>query len=361
MAARSSSTTCDGLFITSLLVIVSSILFGTSSAQLNATFYSGTCPNASAIVRSTIQQALQSDPRIGASLIRLHFHDCFVNGCDGSILLDDSGSIQSEKNAAPNANSARGFNVVDNIKTALENACPGIVSCSDVLALASEASVSLAGGPTWTVLLGRRDGLTANQAGANTSLPSPFEGLNNITSKFSAVGLNTTDLVALSGAHTFGRGNCVTFNNRLFNFNGTGNPDPTLNSTLLSSLQQICPQNGSGSGITNLDLSTPDAFDNNYFTNLQSNNGLLQSDQELFSDTGSPTIAIVTSFASNQTLFFEAFAQSMIKMGNISPLTGSSGEIRQDCKVINGQSATEAEDIQLQSDSDQEAVSLADM
>uniref|UniRef100_A0A1J3DQ46 Peroxidase n=1 Tax=Noccaea caerulescens TaxID=107243 RepID=A0A1J3DQ46_NOCCA len=359
MAVTSSSTTCDGLFIISLLVIVSS-LFVTSSAQLNATFYSGTCPNASAIVRTTIQQALQSDPRIGASLIRLHFHDCFVNGCDGSLLLDDSGSIQSEKNAAPNVNSTRGFNVVDNIKTALENACPGIVSCSDVLALASEASVSLAGGPTWTVLLGRRDGLTANLAGAN-SLPSPFEGLNNITSKFSAVGLNTTDLVALSGGHTFGRGQCVTFNNRLFNFNGTGNPDPTLNSTLLSSLQQICPQNGSGSGITNLDLSTPDAFDNNYFTNLQRNNGLLQSDQELFSDTGSATIAIVTSFASNQTLFFEAFAQSMIKMGNISPLTGNSGEIRLDCKVVNGQSATEAEDIQLQSGSVEGGASLADM
>jgi peroxidase len=190
--------TCDGLFIISLIVIVSSI-FGTSSAQLNATFYSGTCPNASAIVRSTIQQALQSDTRIGASLIRLHFHDCFVNGCDASILLDDTGSIQSEKNAGPNVNSARGFNVVDNIKTALENACPGVVSCSDVLALASEASVSLAGGPSWTVLLGRRDSLTANLAGANSSIPSPIESLSNITFKFSAVGLNTNDLVALSG------------------------------------------------------------------------------------------------------------------------------------------------------------------
>ncbi|KAL1196903.1 Peroxidase 54 [Cardamine amara subsp. amara] len=358
MAVTSSSATCDGFFIISLLVIASS-LFGTSSAQLNATFYSDTCPNASAIVRSTIQQALQSDARIGASLIRLHFHDCFVNGCDGSLLLDDTASIQSEKNAAPNVNSARGFNVVDDIKTALENACPGIVSCSDVLALASEASVSLDGGPSWTVLLGRRDGLIANQSGANSSLPSPFEGLNNITSKFLAVGLNTTDVVVLSGAHTFGRGQCVTFNNRLFNFNGTGSPDPTLNSTLLSTLQQLCPQNGSGSGITNLDLTTPDAFDNNYFTNLQSNNGLLQSDQELFSNTGSPTIAIVTSFASNQTLFFEAFVQSMIKMGNISPLTGTSGEIRQDCKAVNGQSsATEAEDIQMQSDG---PVSLADM
>lgn len=54
-------------------------------------------------------------------------------------------------------------------------------------------------GPSWSVLLGRRDSLTANQAAANTSLPSPFETLANVSSKFSAVGLDTTDLVALSG------------------------------------------------------------------------------------------------------------------------------------------------------------------
>jgi len=58
------------------------------------------------------------------------------------------------------------------------------------------------GGPSWSVLLGRRDSVTANQAGANTSIPSPFESLANITSKFSAVGLDTTDLVALSGITT---------------------------------------------------------------------------------------------------------------------------------------------------------------
>lgn len=54
------------------------------------------------------------------------------------------------------------------------------------------------GGPTWKVLLGRRDGPVANQAGAN-NLPSPFEGLNVITAKFVAVGLNITDVVSLSG------------------------------------------------------------------------------------------------------------------------------------------------------------------
>ncbi|TKY62528.1 Peroxidase 53 [Spatholobus suberectus] len=323
------------LLTTIFLVLI--VLLHPSNAQLSSTFYSSTCPNVSSIVRSVIQQALQSDSRIVASLTRLHFHDCFVNGCDGSVLLDQGGNITlSEKNATPNNNSARGFNVVDNIKTSVENSCPGVVSCADILALAAEASVSLAGGPTWNVLLGRRDGLIANQSGANSSIPTPFESLANISAKFAAVGLNTIDLVALSGAHTFGRAQCRFFNQRLFNFSGTGSPDPTLNATYLATLQQNCPQNGSGTTLNNLDPSSPDTFDNNYFKNLLNNRGLLQSDQELFSTNGSATISIVNNFATNQTAFFLAFAQSMINMGNISPLTGSQGEIRSDCKKVNG-------------------------
>ncbi|XP_059643070.1 peroxidase A2-like [Cornus florida] len=325
----------SSLAVVFILVAVFVVLHE-SNAQLNATFYATTCSNVSNIARAVIQQALQSDPRIAASLIRLHFHDCFVNGCDASILLDNNGTtIQSEKDAAPNTNSARGFSVVDNIKTAVENSCPALVSCADILAIAAEASVSLSGGPSWNVLLGRRDSRTANQAGANTSIPTPFEGLSSISAKFSAVGLNTNDLVALSGAHTFGRAQCGLFINRLYNFNGTGNPDPTLNSTYLTTLRQTCPQNGSGTTLANLDPTTSDAFDNNYFSNLQNNRGLLLSDQELFSTNGAATISIVNTFASNQTAFFQSFAQSMINMANISPLTGTNGEIRSDCKKVN--------------------------
>lgn len=143
-------------------------------------------------------------------------------------------------------------------------------------------------------------------------------------------------LITLTGAHTFGRAQCRTFSNRLYNFSGTGNPDPTLNSTYLSTLQQTCPQNGNGAALANLDPGTPDSFDNSYFTNLQNNRGLLQSDQELFSTNGAATVSIVNSFSSNQSAFFQSFAQSMINMGNISPLTGSNGEIRSDCKKVNG-------------------------
>ncbi|XP_062094530.1 peroxidase A2-like [Humulus lupulus] len=304
-------------------------------AQLSPFFYSQSCPSVINIVRGVIQEALQTDPRIAASLIRLHFHDCFVIGCDASLLLDSTDTIVSEKEAFGNINSARGFAVVDNIKTALENACPGVVSCADILAIAAEESVLLSGGPAWFPLLGRRDSLIANVTLANENLPAPFETLDQLKEKFSRQGLDSTDLVALSGAHTFGRAKCQTFNFRLYNFNGTNNPDPTLNTTLLDALRQLCPQGGNDSVITDLDPVTPNTFDNKYFSNLQSENGVLQTDQELFSTTGADTVDIVNAFSADERIFFGNFVVSMIKMGNINVSTGSQGEIRSNCRRVN--------------------------
>ncbi|XP_061373667.1 peroxidase A2-like [Gastrolobium bilobum] len=333
-----------------VVVVLGALPF--SDAQLDPSFYNSTCSNVSSIVRQVLSNVSQSDPRILASLVRLHFHDCFVQGCDASILLNDTATIVSEQSAGPNNNSIRGLDVINQIKTAIENVCPGIVSCADILALAAEISSDLANGPTWEVPLGRRDSLTANKTLANQNLPAPTFNLTQLKSAFAVQGLNTTDLVALSGAHTIGRAHCSVFVNRLYNFSGNGTADPTLNTTLLQSLQVICPNGGNGTNLTNLDLTTPDIFDSNYYSNLQLENGLLQSDQELFSTSGADTINLVNSFSSNQTLFFENFVASMIKMGNTSVLTGSDGEIRTQCNFVNGNSSSLATPVTKDSSED---------
>ncbi|KAL9681563.1 hypothetical protein QQ045_013348 [Rhodiola kirilowii] len=97
-------------------------------------------------IRTSIRAAISRERRMAASLLRLHFHDCFVKGCDASILLDDSPTVVSEKNAAPNKGSARGYEVVESAKSALEKICPGVVSCADILTVAArDASVYVSG------------------------------------------------------------------------------------------------------------------------------------------------------------------------------------------------------------------------
>ncbi|XP_044979226.1 peroxidase A2-like [Hordeum vulgare subsp. vulgare] len=312
-------------------------LHGARAQQLNPAYYDESCPHVYDTVRRVVQEARTADPRILASLVRLQFHDCFVNGCDGSLLLDDGPAVNSEKKAAPNSNSARGFPVVDGIKAALESACPGTVSCADIVALAAEVSVELAGGPYWRVLLGRRDGMTANFDAAD-NLPGPTDALNVLRQKFAGLGLDDTDFVALQGAHTIGRSQCRFFQDRLNNFAGTGQPDPTLDGAYLSALQQSCPAAGADMRLNNLDPATPDAFDNSYYHNLLRNRGLLRSDQVMLSapeGAATSTAPIVERFAASQADFFRSFATAMIKMGNIAPLTGNMGEVRRNCRVVN--------------------------
>ncbi|KZV22777.1 hypothetical protein F511_15522 [Dorcoceras hygrometricum] len=310
-----------------LAVALSILLIGNSSAQLSTDFYSKSCPQLFYTVKSVVHSAIQREARMGASLLRLFFHDCFVNGCDGSILLDDTSSFTGEKRAAPNLNSARGFDVVDNIKSAVEKTCPGVVSCADVLAIAARDSVVILGGPDWGVKLGRRDARTASQAAANNSIPPPTSNLNSLISRFGAVGLSTKDMVALSGSHTIGQARCTSFRSRIYN-------ETNLESSLAKARQENCPRpNGVGdNNLATLD-QTPATFDNNYFNGLVNRRGLLHSDQQLFN--GGSTDSIVRTYSNNVNVFNSDFAIAMIKMGDIRPLTGSNGEIRKNCRRIN--------------------------
>ncbi|MBA0725492.1 hypothetical protein Golax_022078 [Gossypium laxum] len=313
----------------SLLLII--LIVAVSSCQTNAklwpNYYSSTCPQALSIVKAEVAAAIKNETRIGASLLRLHFHDCFVNGCDGSVLLDDNSTFIGEKTAVPNNNSARGFNVVDNIKARLEKACPGVVSCADILAIAARDSVVRLGGPSWKVRLGRRDSTSASRSAANASIPPPTSNLSALISSFSAQGLSIKNLVALSGAHTIGLARCTSFRSHIYN-------DSNIDPSFANSLRRICPRSGNDSVLAPLDRQTPTSFDNLYYKNLLDKKGLLHSDQEIFNGS-SLTDGLVKMYAADPSLLFKEFAKSMIKMGNIKPLTGNAGEIRINCRKAN--------------------------
>ncbi|AQK70277.1 Peroxidase P7 precursor [Zea mays] len=299
-------------------------------AQLSPTFYDASCPSLQAIVRAGMAAAVQQEPRMGASILRLFFHDCFVQGCDASVLLDDSPTLTGEKNAGPNANSLRGFEVIDSIKSQVEAACPGTVSCADILALAARDGVNLLSGPTWAVQLGRRDTRTASQSAANSNLPSPSSSAAALVSAFASKGLDSRDLVALSGAHTIGAARCATFRSRVYN-------DTNISAGFAAKRRQICQaQAGASDGnLAPLDAMSSVRFDNGYFRNLVAQFGLLHSDQELFGAGGGAVDSITAQYARNGAAFSRDFVTAVLKMGSIGPLTGSSGEIRANCRKPN--------------------------
>ncbi|XP_015964185.1 peroxidase 72 [Arachis duranensis] len=297
-------------------------------------YYDKSCPRAQEIVKSIVAKAVAKETRMAASLLRLHFHDCFVKGCDGSVLLDSSGTIISEKRSNPNRNSARGFEVIDEIKSALEKECPETVSCADILAIAARDSTVLTGGPSWEVPLGRRDSRDASISGSNYNIPAPNNTFQTILTKFKLKGLDIVDLVALSGSHTIGDSRCTSFRQRLYNQTGNGKADFTLDQYYAAQLRTHCPRSGGDQNLFVLDFVSPAKFDNSYYKNLLTKRGLLSSDEILLTQN-TVSAGLVKKYAESNDLFFEQFAKSMVKMGNITPLTGSRGEIRKNCRRVN--------------------------
>ncbi|XP_030931845.1 peroxidase P7-like [Quercus lobata] len=314
------------IILVTLLSILSLLAYNSVYAQLSPNFYATTCPNLRTLVQNAMRQAVTREARMGASILRLFFHDCFVNGCDASILLDDTATFTGEKNAGPNLNSARGFEVIDNIKTRVEASCNATVSCADILALAAREGVVLLGGPSWIVPLGRRDARTASQSAANSNLPSPLSDLATLISMFSAKGLNAREMTALSGGHTIGQARCSLFRTRIYN-------ETNIDSNFATTRKANCPASGGDSNLAPLDSLTSTRFDNNYYKDLVARRGLLHSDQQLF-NSGSQD-AVVRTYSNNNAAFASDFAAAMVKMGNLSPLTGTNGEIRRNCRVVN--------------------------
>ncbi|RVW24253.1 Peroxidase N1 [Vitis vinifera] len=251
-------------------------------------FYSRTCPPAESIVQKTVQSHFQSNPAIAPGLLRMHFHDCFVRGCDASILINGT---STEKTTVPNS-LLNGYDVIDDAKTQLEAACPGVVSCADILALAARDSVVLT------------------------------KGLRGKCLRDVEMGEFHWHLIY-----------------RLYNFSTTtaNGADPSMDAKFVTQLQALCPSDGDGSKRIALDTGSPNRFDATFFTNLKNGRGVLESDQKLWTDASTRTF--VQRFLGVRGLrglnFNVEFGRSMVKMSNIGVKTGTEGEIRRVCTVIN--------------------------
>ncbi|KAG5240091.1 class III peroxidase [Salix suchowensis] len=255
---------------------------------LSGSYYFKTCPAAEEIIFRKMKAWFRKDYTLAASIIRLHFHDCAVRGCDASILLN----YQNSERRAYASRTLRGFQVIDDIKAKLERYCPKTVSCADILTAAARDATSLLGGPFWEAPLGRRDGKTSVAKEADL-VPQGRENATSLIKFFQERGLNVLDL------------------HRLANYKGSGGPDPSLDRLYWRNLTQSCKKS----------------------SNFKK--GLLSTDQELYSDPR--TAPFVSTFADQPPdLFYRQFAVSMVKLANVKvPTPPNESEIRLNCNYVN--------------------------
>ncbi|EOA19739.1 hypothetical protein CARUB_v10003841mg [Capsella rubella] len=330
MAALRMTISCV-MFLQLLSCLLSS--FAPTNVQgLKVGFYDKACPKAELIVKKVVFEAMKKDPTLGAPLLRMFFHDCFVRGCEGSVLLELKNK-QDEKNSIPNL-TLRGFEIIDNAKAALEKECPGIVSCSDVLAIVARDAMVALNGPSWEVETGRRDGIVTNISEALLNLPSPFANISSLITQFQSKGLDKKDLVVLSGGHTIGNGHCPQITNRLYNFTGKGDSDPNLDTKYAAALRKKCKPTDTTTALE-MDPGSFKTFDGSYFKLVSQRRGLFQSDAALLDNQETKSYLLKQMNSDGYSTFFEDFGVSMVKMGRIGVLTGEVGQVRKKCRMVN--------------------------
>ncbi|KAJ3679528.1 hypothetical protein LUZ60_017539 [Juncus effusus] len=313
------------------LLICSAILSNSSSLEdLSTDFYAFSCPNVELFVRDTVRTASAIDGTVPGKLLRLVFHDCMVEGCDGSVLVKGNRTERTD----PANLSLGGFEVVESAKRLLEDMCPGTVSCADIVVLAARDAVAITGGPSVQVPLGRKDGLVSLASNVRPNIVDTSFSVDAMAKVFSSKGLSMDDLVILSGGHTIGLSHCSSFNDR-FQQDSNGSlvlVDNSLDKNYALELTQIC--NASAKTTVSCDSVTPNLFDNQYYLNLLNGRGLFQTDSVLANN--SKTKDLVATLAQDQDSFFNGWADSFIRMTSMGVKTGEDeGEIRAVCSSVN--------------------------
>nr|CAB3487312.1 unnamed protein product [Digitaria exilis] len=310
-----------------------------AAPRLSPNYYRHSCPRVERIVSDVIAAKQRANPSTAAGTLRLFFHDCFVNGCDASVLvspLSSSAAAAPERAAEINLSlPGDAFDAVDRAKAALEAACPGVVSCADILALAARDLVGILGGPRFPVALGRRDSARSDARDVEGNLPRTNMSARAMVRLFASKGITPREMVALAGAHTVGFSHCGEFAHRIYGYRGAGAAgfDPRLNPEFARALQRSCAGYRSDPTVSIFnDIVTPRVFDEAYYKNLPRGLGLLASDAALWEYA--PTRVFAERYAANRTAFFEDFAAAMQRLGAVGVKTGRQGVVRRRCDAL---------------------------
>ncbi|KAJ0989205.1 hypothetical protein J5N97_007561 [Dioscorea zingiberensis] len=303
---------------------------GGGVAALSNNYYQETCPQVESIISKALLPIFVADPRIPAVFLRLLLHDCLVQGCDASILLEiDDGEMASDRNFG-----VRSLELIGAVKKEVEESCPGVVSCADVIALAAREAVVRSGGPRIVIPLGRKDAVHASNLMADEKLPAHDDGVDAALRIFSPINMNTEETVAILGAHTLGVGHCTSIVHRLYGSRDLGREN--LSPLFEEFLRLNCPTRVPLTNITFIfnDLTTL-LFDNQYFRDIDGGRGLFTIDSELSVDPR--TAAFVRRFAEDNRHFFSVFSKAFVKLSTMGVLTGDGdgGEVRRVCSRVN--------------------------
>ena len=304
----------------------------TAESKLTPDYYAQSCPQMAQLISDVVTSKQISSPTTAAGALRVFFHDCFLNGCDASILVSSTPFNRAERDSDINLSlPGDGFDVIVRAKTAIELSCPGIVSCADILALATRDLVTMLGGPFYTVRLGRKDSFASISKGVDEKLPRSNSSVSDLISIFADRGFSIQELVALSGAHTVGFAHCKEFADRF----GANRPtDRSVDPRFAEGIRSACKNYSSRPTVAVFnDVMTPNKFDNMYFKNLKRGMGLLATDQALAEDPR--TRPFVDLYAADEAAFFRDFSRTIEKLSVYGVKTGRQGEIRRRCDQIN--------------------------
>ncbi|CAL4950293.1 unnamed protein product [Urochloa decumbens] len=330
-----------------LVAVQAALLLSTEASELQVGYYSKKCKGVENVVKWHVIRALKANRRTGAALIRLLFHDCFVRGCDGSVLLDASYDNPHPEKVAPVNIGLAAFDLLEEIKAAVEDRCPGVVSCSDLLIYAARdaASILSNGHVHFDVPVGRLDGFVSKAEEAQAELPDSTDDAQKLIENFARKNFTVEELVILSGAHSIGQGHCSSFTGRL------SEPNDQITPAYRNLLNYKCSQGSNPpvdnnvrdedygvvarfmAGFTSRVRKIPDFLDNSYYHNNLAKIVTFHSDWTLL--THKEAFGHVKEYAENGTLWDEDFSDSLVKLSKLPMPSGSKGEIRKKCSVIN--------------------------